>query len=180
VSPVAALTLLAIIVFIALLVGYARHKRARDQQLQQVQREQYFKALGAPDWAAVREWLGMEPPPALVALYSSLGLASSRGEWAYRVAEPAEDEYRVAWLVPMHPDFRDGWHGMLEPDDDRLLAFADDGFGNSYYFKPTAGTQDPPVYLYYHDGDEHEKVCDRLSEFLAHLEPVPANRECNQ
>lgn len=72
----------------------------------------------------------------------------------------------------MHPDFRDQWHGMFEAGDDRRLAFADDGFGNSYYFQPTEGAQDPAVYLYYHDGDEHEKVCERLSEFVRQLQPV--------
>lgn len=146
-------------------VDRLRHRRPSPEE-QARARAVRLAALLNPDWEGLERTLRIRLPASLRTLYGNRELVITDGLVLERPpgAGP-QREWEVAGFEPLGPD-PSGMDWAEAPRNS--LHFAGNGNGDSYYV--VLGTRpdgDGPVFLYYHDGNDTERVADSLAEFLS-------------
>jgi hypothetical protein len=115
--------------------------------------------LENPDFAGMERMLGTPIPKEVIDLYKSKLVLETDIE----ISSPndPENSWLLSSFIPAHPaEYDQIWEEAKEK-----FCFATSPFGDPYYIDINGPNL--PVFIYYHDGNDHEKIVDSLAEFLS-------------
>ena len=166
------LILFIVSVFVILPIGIlwlrdalARKKRSPEQVAHDL--AERSEKLSNPDFPGMEQFLGVALPREIIEFYNNTFIQMTDIE----LVDPknVENIWQLSHFFPAHPsEYVNMWD-----ETKQKFCIAESPFGDPYFVELTE--PDLPVYMYYHDGSDTEKVADSLREFVSWMEEKTAS-----